>query len=366
MHVHQKSDHADPRRVISMQRIVETPDFSSALKEEVAAYNNALFVHSPSFIKRDAFGKISSIPHETFSDFEPNPDYESIVEGAEVFRAKNCDCLVSIGGGSSIDVAKGIKHILKNRDIVHIAIPTTSGTGCESTQFAVVYKEGVKQSLDSEELLPNVAILDGSLVLSVPDFQKRCTSLDAMCQCIESHWSMNSTEESREYSMAGLKMIISNHKSYLANDPDAGRNMMCGANLSGRAINITRTTAPHALSYAITKEYGIPHGCAVALTVIQFWDLLLSNLDETTHPAGKKFMEERLNELSCAFGGKGLSDGLNMADNVIAELLPSMNAHVGNAQTILSEINTDRLKNYPLNLNSKELERIVSQVIIQS
>lgn len=175
---------------------------------------------------------------------------------------------------------------MKNKDLMHIAIPTTSGTGCESTQFAVVYKEGKKISLDSEELLPNVAILDGNLISSLSDLQKRCTLLDAMCQCIESHWSINSTEESRKYSLTGLKAILSNYEQYLKNDLETNKNMLTGANLSGRAINITRTTAPHALSYVITKEYGVPHGCAVALTIIEFWKHLLSNLEKNNTSPG--------------------------------------------------------------------------------
>ena len=348
---------------MSVQKIVETSDFSSVLKEELAQYNNAMFVHSDSFTEREAFKKISGIPHEIFSDFKPNPDYQSLIDGAEAFRSKNCDCLVSIGGGSSIDVAKGIKYTLKDKSLIHIAVPTTSGTGCESTQFAVVYKDGVKQSLDSEELLPNVAILDGTLVLSVPDFQKRCTILDALCQCIESHWSLHSTKESREYSMAGLNAIISNYKSYLMNDPQASKIVMRGANYSGRAINITRTTAPHALSYAITTEYGIPHGCAVAMTLTQFWDYLLSNIGKTTHPEGRKFMEERLKELSRVFGGTNMSDGQKIAAGIIAEIFPIKDARINDIEKIISEVNEDRLSNYPLKLNTQDLENILSQII---
>ncbi len=319
-----------------------------------------MFVYSASFKKRSAFSRIAEIPHTSFSDFEPNPDYASIVEGANLFKTQKCDCLVSIGGGSSIDVAKGIKYILKNKGLKHIAIPTTSGTGCESTQFAVVYKEERKISLDSEELLPNVAILDGSLIASLSDFQKRCTLLDAMCQCIESHWSVNSTEESREYSLTGLNMILSNREQYLQNDPEANKNMLIGANFSGRAINITRTTAPHALSYVITKEHGIPHGCAVALTIIQFWKYLLSNLKNTTHPMGESFMEDRLNELSRVFGGDTLYEGLDAANKIIIETLPEMHTENFNVSKISSSIDKDRLRNFPLDLNNDDIAEITN------
>lgn len=349
--------------MIYMQRIIETSDFSSALKEEVAQFENAMFVCSASFTKRGIFDKICEIPHVTFSDFKPNPDYESIIEGGEVFATEDCDCLVSIGGGSSIDVAKGIKYILRNKDIVHIAIPTTAGTGCESTQFAVVYKDGKKISLDFTELLPDIAILDGSLVSTLSDFQKRCTLLDALCQCIESHWSINSTEESRRYSMSGLEHILQNYRRYLENDLNANNKMMHGANLSGQAINITRTTAPHALSYVITKEYGVPHGCAVAMTVLHFWGHLLSNIDETTHPMGKPFMEERLEELSSVFGGRKLTDGLYLAKGTLEEIFPEIDTGTFDAQRISSNVDADRLMNFPLKLNSLDLEIIVGRSV---
>lgn len=349
-----------------MQKIVETSDFSSVLKKEVAKYDSAMFVHSATFAKRDAFDKMCDIPHVTFSNFKPNPDYKGIIEGSKVFRTKDCDCLVSIGGGSSIDVAKGIKYILKDKGLTHIAIPTTTGTGCESTQFAVVYKEGKKISLDSAELLPNVAILDGSLVSTLSDFQKRCTLLDALCQCVESHWSINSTEESRKYSLAGLDAILHSYKKYLANDLESNRMMMRGANLSGQAINITRTTAPHALSYVITKEYGIPHGCAVAMTIIQFWNHLLSNLDKTTHPMGEPFMRERLEELSYIFGGGSLSDGPDIANKIIEGIIPKIDTGRFDAQGISSNVDVNRLKNFPLELDARNLEILVERSIRKS
>ncbi|NLN72283.1 MAG: phosphonoacetaldehyde reductase, partial [Thermoplasmatales archaeon] len=187
----------------------------------------------------------------------------------------------------------------------------------------------------------------------------------ALSQCIESHWSLNSTKKSREYSLAGLKAITSNYKSYLMNDLEASRAVMRGANFSGKAINITRTTAPHALSYKITKEYGIPHGCAVAVTLMQFWNHLLLNLDETTHPDGKGFMEERLKELSCAFGGENLLDGRKIADKMIIDILPKKDIQIDDVQKIISEVNADRLRNYPLSLNMQDLESILSQTIKQ-
>lgn len=347
----------------SVQKIIETSNYFSALKEELSGCKAPLFVYTESFKKRDQFKKIQNISHESFSDFSYNPDYESIVNGAEVFKKNNCDGLVSIGGGSSIDVAKGIKHILNKKDLMHISIPTTSGTGSESTQFAVVYKNGIKTSLDSKELLPDIAILDGSLTRTLPDFQKRCTLLDALCQCIESHWSLASTSESRMYSSMGLKFILSNYKQYLENNLDVYQDIMLGSNFSGRAINITRTTVSHALSYVITKDYGVPHGCAVALTIIPFWKYLSSNISNTTHAGGESFMMERLTELSNAFGGETISEGIDFADNTISEILPVTGVQDLDIENVLSHVDINRLKNYPMHLEINDIKKISLDLI---
>ena len=81
-----------------------------------------------------------------------------------------------------------------------IAIPTTAGTGSESTRFSLLYYNGEKISVNHDSIIPNVAILEGAVLKPLPDFQKKCTLLDALCQAIEAWWSVNSTDESKEYS----------------------------------------------------------------------------------------------------------------------------------------------------------------------
>lgn len=345
-----------------MQRIIETSDFFSVLIKELTPCKKVMFVYSPSFVNRRGFDRISEIPHVAFSGFEPNPDYESIVKGSRVFETHKCDCIVSIGGGSSIDVAKGIKHILGKADLIHIAIPTTAGTGSESTQFAVIYKKGKKISLDYPELLPTVAILDGVLLQTLPDFQKRCTLLDALCQCIESHWSIGSTEESRKYSLAGLETILSNYERYLRNDSDASKKILYGANLSGRAINISRTTISHAISYTITTMYGMPHGCSVALTIVQFWEHLITNMEQTTHPLGRLFMESRLLELSHVFGGDSLLDGPLMSKQLISKIWPRFSLDSLDLRIVSSNCDANRIKNYPLKMDPNTIEKVLNSI----
>lgn len=215
-----------------------------------------------------------------FSSFTSNPKYEEMLEGLKQFKDSKCDSIVSIGGGSCIDVAKVIKMSVnadinsdaptfkqpyKYAEIKHICVPSTSGTGSESTRHAVLYLDGVKQSISNPAIFPDYVILCPKLIVSVPDYQKKCTAMDALCQCIESLWSRKATKESRKYAIKGLRLFKDNYKGYLDCDREAIKNIQLAANYSGKAINISETSAAHAMSYKITSLYGIPHGHAVAM-----------------------------------------------------------------------------------------------------
>ena len=148
-----------------------------------------------------------------FSDFKPNPLYESVEKGVGLFRRNRCDSIIAVGGGSAMDVAKCIKlysnmdsgeNYLKQaivpNDVPLLAVPTTAGTGSEATRFAVIYYNGEKQSVADESCIPSVVLMDPSVLKTLPGYQKKSTMLDALCHAIESFWSVNSTEESRAYS----------------------------------------------------------------------------------------------------------------------------------------------------------------------
>ena len=160
-----------------------------------------------------------------FSDFQPNPLYESVVKGVDVFLTEACDTIVAVGGGSAMDVAKCIKlysnmdrseNYLKQsivpNDIPFIAVPTTAGTGSEATRYAVIYYEGEKQSIADYSCIPSVVLFDTSVLETLPLYQKKATLMDAMCHSIESFWSVNSTDESKGYSREAIGLIIKNYK----------------------------------------------------------------------------------------------------------------------------------------------------------
>ncbi len=183
------------------QKIIQTINWIDDLNKLIVEYNikNPMIVCGHSISDHYKLNKLIPVNFTIFGDFESNPSFSSVLDGYKKYVINGNDGIISIGGGSSIDVSKCIRNEIKIRDgklIKHIAIPTTSGTGSESTQFAVIYVDKRKKSIDSEFLLPDSVILDCSFILSVPCNIRICTMLDALSQSIESWWSVKSTIES--------------------------------------------------------------------------------------------------------------------------------------------------------------------------
>jgi len=163
------------------------------------------------------------------------------------------DAFVAVGGGTVLDTAKLLRNGFPetvHEGVPYLAIPTTAGTGAEATRFAVYYDRGVKRSADDVRYLPTDVVLLPELPRSLSAYQQASTEFDAYAQAVESLWAKGATEESRTYARKALALMAE------------GRQML-GSYWAGRAIDISRTTAAHALSYFLTAEYGIPHGHAV-------------------------------------------------------------------------------------------------------
>ncbi|MBR4828985.1 MAG: phosphonoacetaldehyde reductase [Muribaculaceae bacterium] len=208
-----------------------------------------------------------------FEDFSENPKKEDVDTGVEVLLQNSPDMIVAAGGGSVMDMAKLIRYYACSK-IPILAIPTTSGTGAESTQFAVCYIDGVKHSINDMSILPNHVILFPPFTYQNSRYLTACTGFDALAQAIESYWNINATEESDEYALRAIHQIYPVLGKEMLSADDRSR-LMTGANDAGKAINITRTTVPHALSYTLTSKYGYPHGHAVALTFPYFLNYYL-------------------------------------------------------------------------------------------
>lgn len=315
---------------------------------------------------------------EYFSNFSPNPQYESVVCGVSLFKKKKYDLIIACGGGSAIDVAKCIKlysnmseesdylhqEIIVNTSIPFLVIPTTAGTGSEATKYAVIYNEGTKQSITHYSIIPNVVVYDYRVLELLPNYHKRASMLDALCHGIEAFWSVNSTEESRLYSERAIKLIIQNYKKYLKNDSSCYKNMLLAAYWAGKAINITQTTAGHAMSYKLTSLYGLAHGHAVALCVSVLWKYMLNNLNLCKDARGEKYLREMFYELDKFFSS---NSNLNAADkfiNLLRELglnKPDLRS-TDDIKLLANSVNQDRLKNNPIYLDSDNIRILYEKV----
>jgi len=314
-----------------------------------------------------------------FDDFKPNPLYESVVEGVKVLHENECDMILAVGGGSAMDVAKCIKlysnmnpneNYLKQEivpnDLPFCAMPTTSGTGSEATRYAVIYYNGEKQSVTSESFIPSMVIFDASVLKTLPMYQKKSTMLDALCHSIESYWSVNSTKESREYSKTAIKAILANLDGYLANDEKANENMLSASNTAGKAINITQTTAGHAMCYKITSLYGIAHGHAAALCVRKLWPYMVANTDKCIDPRGEEHLKGIFAELADAFGcgndAKAACDKFETLFNSLELEIPKMKSEE-DLTVLKGSVNPVRLKNNPVGLDEAVLEKLYREIL---
>ena len=329
------------------------------------------------------------VPHVMFSDFTPNPLYEQVCNGIDLFQITKCDSILAVGGGSAIDVAKCIKLAvlaeegnaaiipplvsqrlpIDGTQIPIIAIPTTAGTGSESTHSAVMYYEGAKQTVTNDGVLPDYAILEPSVLKTLPLYQKKCTMMDALCQGIESWWSVNSTEESYEYSRKTIELIMANWRKYIfENDDEAASQIMLAANYGGRAINITQTTAAHAMSYKITSMFKLPHGHAVAVCLPEIWEYMISHMDKCIDPRGADYLSKTFGQISSAMNiTTGASDAVSDF-RLVLDLLEMRNPASGNREQDLKNLSTSvnpiRLKNNPVELDETVIRRLYDKIVL--
>jgi alcohol dehydrogenase len=182
------------------------------------------------------------------------------------------DAVVAIGGGRILDATKLLLHYAEFPRPFFIAVPTTAGSGSESTPFAVLYEGQTKISVQNNRLLPDCVVLDPQELASLSKFQKAVSGIDAFAQAVESLWNIHASSESRIYADEALKLLWSELAGFVHDEASVrNKKMMWASYLAGRAIAITRTTGCHALSYYLTAKHGIQHGQAVALFLPSFF-----------------------------------------------------------------------------------------------
>lgn len=371
------------------QKIINGISQLPAILKEVGCEKLFLVVDSsyPFLNIKDAIEALPVKERVMFSDFTPNPLYEQVCKGIELLKSSNCEAILAVGGGSAIDVAKCIKLAvladegnaaiipplvsqrlpIDGTRIPFIAIPTTAGTGSESTHNAVMYFEGAKQTVTNDGVLPDYAVLEPSVLKTLPLYQKKCTMMDALCQGIESWWSVNSTEESYEYSRKTIELIMANWRKYIfENDDEAAKQIMLAANYGGRAINITQTTAAHAMSYKITSMYKLPHGHAVAVCLPEIWEYMLGHMNQCIDRRGPEYLFEIFTKISGVMGCANPEQAILVFREMMGamELKNPVTENREEELNVLStSVNPVRLKNNPVRLAEKVIRDIYALVV---
>ena len=315
-----------------------------------------------------------------FRDFQPNPLYESVVKGVELFNDEKCDGIMAVGGGSALDVAKCIKlysnlpgdgadgawlkaEIVPN-SIPFIAMPTTAGTGSEATRYAVIYYNDAKQSVTSESFIPSTVLMDPNALKTLPLYQKKATMMDALCHAIESFWSVNSTEKSKEYSRAAIQAVLKHMDGYLANTEEGNAGMLKAAHTAGQAINITQTTAGHAMCYKITSLFHSAHGHAAILCDRILFPWMAENTDKCTDPRGEEYLKATLDEIGRAMGCKDATEGAEKLRVIFDSLeLEVPTATAEQFEILKNSVNPVRLKNHPIALDVDTIDSLYHNIL---
>ena len=317
---------------------------------------------------------------EFFTEFELNPKLDDVQRGIEAYRRSHADFTIALGGGTAIDLAKLIGALATQpdeaRDITVgnapiqnavkplMAIPTTAGTGSEATHFAVVYVDGNKYSVAHPSLLPEFAVVDPKLTESLPRSITAATGLDAFCQAIESIWAVNATEESIRYASEAARLAYKNLET-AASDPtyQARQAMSRASHLAGKAINITKTTAPHALSYALTSNYGVPHGMSVAVTLAP---MLAFNAEVTerdcTDPRGSNAVHQRIAEILRCLECESVEAACGLVRRLLTKLeCQPLREICGESDLadLVDSVNAERLLNNPRRASREQLVEVL-------
>jgi alcohol dehydrogenase class IV len=322
-----------------------------------------------------------------FRDFSANPEIEDVRRGIESFTRAGADAVLAVGGGSAIDMAKLVTFFgstgIDPASVLDqapgkvsglpplIAVPTTAGSGSQATHFAVMYVEREKHSVAHPSMLPALAVVDPMLTASQSPYLAATAGMDALSQAVESYWSIHSTERSRGLAARALLRIVPN-LSEAVHSPgaDSLEAVALGAHFAGQAINLTKTTAPHAVSYPLTAYFGISHGHAVALTLPSILRYNAGgDASGVQDPRGRAYLQETLSELAILLGAQDVDRAATRVEELMTDIgLERRLSALGvesdaDIETVLDHgFNPQRVVNNPRKLTRDALRSILLEI----
>jgi len=295
--------------------------------------------------------KKAKIPFEVYDRVDPEPGLKLADNGCKLAKKSGCDCVVGVGGGSAMDVAKAVSILLTNggraedylglgkikkAGVPKIMIPTTAGTGAEVTFTAVFINEKTqsKGGMNGDPLYPDAALLDPELTVSMPPHVTATTGIDAFTHALEAYVSTQSHPVSDMYALEAIEMISRSLPKAYANGDNLGARteMLLGSLLGGKALATAGVGLVHAMAYPLGGMFGIPHGLANAVLLPYVVDYNLIGSPEK-YAAAAEVMGYDTSEMT-----------LRDASSRVVEAIYNLNSEVGIPASLADlEIPADRI-----------------------
>ena len=309
------------------------------------------------------------------------PILEELIDIIKDIKNFKPDLFLAIGGGAVIDYAKIANVVDIRPDLAELivnytypfkkkytklaVIPTTAGSGAEVTSNAVIYVDGIKHSFESELLIPDHFFLIPEFLISAPNKIKASSGFDAIAQALESLVSRKSNDKSVEYASKSLRVSVNSFISFI-NEPNMknATEMSIASNLAGKAISISKTTAPHAASYPFTSLFNISHGHAVSLFFEKFFKFNYDNIDksETSFDLKKRFdLIFNLFDVQDINGFNSKISLIKKKANLEDDLTKFNIDIIKSSEDVLKGINLLRLGNNPVKIDGKDILNIITK-----
>ena len=337
-----------------------------------------------SFVNSGAENLLKNISNKEIKLFYKKseiPILEELIEIIKDIKNFKPDLFLAIGGGAVIDYAKIANVVDIRPDLAELivnytypfkkkytklaVIPTTAGSGAEVTSNAVIYVDGIKHSFESELLIPDHFFLVPEFLISAPNKIKASSGFDAIAQALESLVSRKSNDKSVEYASKSLRVSVNSFISFI-NDPNMknATEMSIASNLAGKAISISKTTAPHASSYPFTSLFNISHGHAVSLFFEKFFKFNYENIDKSETSFD---LNERFNLIFKLFDVQDINSfnskiSLIKKQAKLEDDLTKFNIDIiKSSDDVLKGINLLRLGNNPVKIDGKDIFNIITK-----
>ena len=307
------------------------------------------------------------------------PILEELIEIINDIKNFKPDLILAVGGGAIIDYAKIANVVDVREDLADLivnysypfkkkytkltVIPTTAGSGAEVTSNAVIYVDGIKHSFESELLIPDNFFLIPEFLISAPNNIKASAGFDAIAQALESLVSKKSNDQSVEYASKSLRVSVNSFISFV-NNPNMknATEMSIAANLAGKAISISKTTAPHAASYPFTSLFNISHGHAVGLFFERFFKFNYENLEKSDVSFDLKKRFDLIFNLFDVSNIKGFNATISSIKKQakLEDNMKLLNIDLDkNIEKIIGGVNLLRLGNNPVKINGNDISNII-------